>query len=159
MKYKILSEEEKKLLFDLVKKRFAIDKIKFEEEQYKVIKSEGKKYYVVKNLDKIKYFNLLFTPAFYLGFFDLSKGKYRLSIDFVQEIGKDAKKNVIKLSKEEAITYMKGFDLEKENLSCQPGIVLLYFEENGKHFIGNAILTRENKLVNLIPKERRIKKL
>jgi len=93
----------------------------------------------------------------YFGFFESEK-KFRLSIEGTQIIGKLATRNVVELSSEEAEIWMRGLDLEKklpESSNVSNGAVIL---KHGNDFLGCGIY-REGKVMNMIPKERRIKKL
>lgn len=75
----------------------------------------------------------------------------RLSIEGSQILGPDATKNVIVLDDDDADLWMKGRDL-----GCSKGIHGIFIIRNEKgDFMGSGS-AKEGKLLNYVPKERRI---
>ncbi|MFP3949561.1 MAG: methyltransferase RsmF C-terminal domain-like protein [Candidatus Micrarchaeia archaeon] len=80
------------------------------------------------------------------------KGKFpKPTTSFIQIFGNLAKKNIVEVSREEALKFMAGRDLEK-NPSCERGYVIL---THRKAVLGIGFF-REGKIENMIPKGRRI---
>ena len=90
-------------------------------------------------------------------FAEIKNGSIRLSMEGAQIVGKSATKNIIELSREECEDWMMGEDLpvdEKraENIS---GYILVKYKNN---FLGTGRL-KEGKILNFVPKIRRIRDL
>lgn len=77
-------------------------------------------------------------------------GEIRLSIEGSQIIGKKAKKNIAELDEQEIKQWLKGEDVEKQ-LDAK-GFQLIKYKN---YFCGTGKY-KENKLLNFVPKERRL---
>ncbi len=80
------------------------------------------------------------------------KGKFpKPTTSFIQLFGNLAKKNTVEVSREDALHFLSGSDIEKYS-SCERGYVVVTHD--------NAVLGigffREGKIENMIPKGRRI---
>lgn len=85
-----------------------------------------------------------------LYFGQLLHNELRLSIEGSQLVGPHAKKNVLEITKEQSRAWLKGEDLAaEENLS---GFVLIKHND----FFGTGKI-KEGKVLNFIPKGRRLK--
>jgi len=82
-------------------------------------------------------------------FGELKKG-LRLSIEGSQMAGPHCSKNIIDLSKEELMQWLKGHDLPTD--SALQGLVLV---RHGKDFLGCGTV-KEKTLLNFVPKIRRL---
>lgn len=78
------------------------------------------------------------------------KNLLRLSIEGSQLVGKNATKNIVEISKEEAQQWLMGEDIPKEGK--EKGFVIL---KNGNDFYGCGLL-KEGVLQNYVGKNRRI---
>lgn len=144
---KILNKKEIKKILVKIKEQWDVD---FEVD-YGVLLSPKNKLYLVGremseiDLSKIRVNNL----GIYFG--EITKyDELRLSIEGSQMIGKDVKKNVLELDKEQARDWFKGNDIDFEGSS--KGFVILKHEGD---FIGSGKHTRD-KILNYVPKARRI---
>ncbi len=85
---------------------------------------------------------------------ELRNGEVRLSIEGSQLIGPHAKKNVVKLSDEEAALWMSGEDIGIPKAAREAeGFVML---RHGKDFLGSGKI-KNGAILNFVPKARRIK--
>ena len=144
---KVLNSKEKKEILKKIKEQWSAE---FKED-FNFLMTEKEKIYIVnKEIAKIDFSKIKINSiGMYFG--KIFKDEVRLSIEGAQLVGQKAKKNIIELNDAEARSYMKGNDVEKES-DCS-GFVLL---KNNKDFIGTAKY-REGKIMNYMPKERRIK--
>lgn len=86
----------------------------------------------------------------YIG--QLRDNEFRLSIEGSQIIGKHAKKNVVELNKEDMRRWLRGEEIDL--IKKIPGFIIL---KHNNDFLGSGKITKDNKLMNFIPKERRIR--
>jgi NOL1/NOP2/fmu family ribosome biogenesis protein len=80
----------------------------------------------------------------------------RISLDAVHLLSKQIKHNILEISDEQAKKWFYGSTLEvseTEKAGTKEGFIIL---KNGEDFIGIGKLTK-NKILNFLPKERRIK--
>ncbi len=90
------------------------------------------------------------NAGFYIGMFE--RNNLRLSIEGAQLIGKNATKYTLEISEEECWNWLRGFDLDKE---VEQGFIILTFKGDIVG-VGNS---KEGRILNTLPKERRIKNL
>ncbi|MBS3176399.1 hypothetical protein J4457_04130 [Candidatus Woesearchaeota archaeon] len=84
----------------------------------------------------------------YLG--ELYNNEFRPSVEGAQLIAKTATKNILEVSREEALQYLQGKDIEKQT-ELQGFIIL----KCGSDIIGST-RKKEGKLLNFFPKQRRL---
>lgn len=78
-------------------------------------------------------------------------GSIRLSIEGAQLVGKDASKNIIELNDDDAFKFFRGHDIEGD--FSYKGFVIV---KRGEDILGCSCV-KNGKLLNFLPKERRIK--
>jgi len=78
-------------------------------------------------------------------------GDLRLSIEGAQMIGPHATKNIVEIDRPETEQWMKGEMVVKE--TGLSGFVLI---KHGKDFIGCGKITGDGRILNFVPKTRRI---
>ncbi len=83
----------------------------------------------------------------------LDKDGIRLTIEGAQILGKDAKKNVVEIEKEDVERFMSGEDIE--NYKGNPDYVFVIVK-SGNDILGTARVLKSGMLRPYIPKERRI---
>ena len=145
-KLKILNKKEIKRLLEMLDKHWGFKG----EMEYAFLQSEKYKIYIANkeifNLDlskvKINSYGLYFAEV---------RNGIRLSIEGSQIVGPKATKNVIELNDEELKEWMSGADLDKETDSND--FVIL---KHGDDFLGTGKSTKEGKILNYVPKTRRI---
>lgn len=140
------SKEVNKVLKQL-KEQFDID---FPKDYYFFKNNKGRVFLISKrlkdiNLDKVR------VNELGLYFATIEKDGVRLSIEGSQLL-KDAKKNVIELTEEQFLEWLKGFDIDVEDE--RNGFMIV---KHKNYFCGSGKL-KENKLFNFVPKSRRILK-
>ena len=146
---KRLSNKEKKLLLKKIEKPYGIQDLKLDYLFFK--NNEGKLFIVNKEFRNLDTENLN-VNSIGLYFCRLEK-ELRLSIEGSQIIGPFAKKNVLEISDQQANEWLRGNDLEDIKEKLDETFVIL---KNKKDFIGSGRL-KEGKILNYVPKERRIK--
>ena len=82
-------------------------------------------------------------------------GKIKVATSFMQLFGKEAKKNVVQLTREEAVKFIEGLDIELADVpeGVSDGQVIVKFHE---YPLGSALL-RGKRLKNQLPRGKRIK--
>ncbi len=147
MKLKILNTKEIKDIKKRILEQWGVD---FKTDYAFLLSSKNKIYLVSKDIAKLEYEKLrLQVVGLYFG--EIMKNKeIRLSIEGSQLIGREAKKNVVEISRSQVKKWLFGEDLriktEKE------GFVIV---KSNDDFMGTGKI-KGNELLNFIPKTRRI---
>ena len=144
---KAITSKDKKQVLQMIKNQWGAD---FREE-LAFFRSEKQKIYVVhKDIAKIDISDArINTVGLY--FAEHKNGELRLSIEGSQLIGPIAEKNVVELSGEETIAWLRGDDLSKEgNWS---GFVII---RHNCDFMGCGKCTADKRILNFVPKARRL---
>lgn len=145
---KILNSKEKKLLFKEIEEQFKTSELDL---NYILLKNNEGKIFLLSNYFKNLDTKNLRINSLGLYFANISKD-IRLTIEGSQLIGKKAK-NVLEINDKQLKEWLKGNDIETDkNLK---GFVII---KNNNDFYGCG-LYKNNKILNYIPKERRIKNL
>ena len=146
MHFKILNSREKRDIFKILEAQFSFQG----ELPYVFLQNrEDKIFLITHDLERVA-LETLRVNNIGLYFCKREKDGIRLSIEGSQLIGEKAKKNVLEVSKEEMIFWLKGEDLPcKENYE---GYVVL---KHGKDFLGCGKY-KEGKILNFVTKSRRI---
>ena len=123
----------------------------FSELNYAFLQNQDNKIFIVnRDVDRVDWKTLYINSiGAYLG--EDHGADIRLSIEGSQLIGSSAKKNVIELDKSQAREWLKGYDLEYPGST--KGFVII---KCGNDFLGSA-KHKDSKLINYVPKERRIR--
>ncbi len=127
---------------EILNKLYGVEKIDFE------LKKMGKdRLYAFLKCDKKDELKIKeYHQGVYFG--KLEKDGIRLSIEGCYLLGREIRKNVIEVSRDEAIKWLKGEDLE---IPYRGYVVLKW----GKYFLGCG-KGDGKKIRNFVPKERRI---
>ncbi len=111
---------------------------------------ENRIFLISKDVDKIDLRNLrINSMGLYFG--KIEKDGIRLSIEGTQLIGKNSSKNIIELNKEQVKEWFRGNSIDFQGNYY--GYVILKHNDD---YLGSGRF-KENKILNYIPKERRIK--
>lgn len=147
-KLRILNSKEIKKIIEAIDEQHNCE-IKLD---YGFLESDENKIYLInKDIARIDLGKLrLSSVGLYFG--RIGENGFEPSIEGSQLIGPDAKKNLVLLDEEEIKKWLRGEDLEKE--TDHKGIVLLKNNEND--FLGCGRI-KNGKIINLVPKERRLK--
>jgi NOL1/NOP2/fmu family ribosome biogenesis protein len=143
---KILNKKEIKRILSMLEKQWGFK----EELDYAFLETEKGKIYIANkeifdlDLSKIK----INSVGMY---FAEAKNGIRLSIEGSQIVGPKAKKNVVELDDEEAKQWLKGEDLDHPTES--DGFVIL---RHGDDFLGTGNAAASGRILNYVPKTRRI---
>lgn len=147
MNFKILNRREIKEILSLIESQWDA-KIKLD---FVFLKDRSDKIYIINkefvalNLDKLR----IQSIGLYFG--TILNGELRLSIEGSQIVGPKAKKNVIDMTDEQVKAWLKGEDILAENK--EKVFVIL---KHNNDFIGTGKF-REDRVLNFVPKERRLK--
>ena len=148
-KLNIMNSKEKKNLFLLLQKQWG-DKIKPNKFNYVfLINEKGRIYISNKEVFELD-FSRLRVDSFGMYFGELLDKTIRLSIEGSQIIGPFAEKNVAELDDKQVRDWLRGTDIEAENLD---GFVIL---KHGKDFVGSGKFVN-GKILNFVPKIRRVR--
>ena len=121
------------------------------------LQSEKDKIYIInKEINKVNLEKLrINSMGLYFGV--LINNKLRLSIEGSQIIGPKAKKNVLELDNEQVKQWLRGEDiLFNNNLINKNELSDFVIIKNNNDFYGCG-KTRDNKILNYMPKIRRVK--
>ena len=140
---------ERKELFEFFEQRFGIGRQEFEGLEF-YEKSKGRVFAINKDafdfLDKVKTVSagLLFARK---------HATIKPSSNIIQIFGKRATRNILVIDKEQAKSYIRGFDLEVEDKgNCANGYVIVKYKD---YPLGIGLL-KENTLKNMLQKGKRI---
>ena len=147
MNLKILNTKETKEIKSKILGQWGLD---FKTDFAFLLSSKNRLYLVSKDISKIDYEKLrLQVVGVYFGEI-MDNGELRLSIEGSQMIGKDAKKNVVEIEKEDVKKWLYGKDI-KTSTECS-GFVIV---KNNGDFMGTGKV-KEGEILNFIPKIRRV---
>lgn len=142
---KFLQRKEAKKIIELIKKQWGADASNLLDE-YFFIQSGNDINIISRDIAKQKFEELRINS---IGiYFGELKNEIRLSIEGSQLIGEKAQKNIIELNEQEIKAWMKGEEIETK----QEGYLLV----KHKNFFAGCGRAKEGKLINFVPKERRI---
>jgi len=144
---KFLNKKESGRILNKIKEQFGIKKLDFD---YGILQNkQGRIFLISKDINKVDLSRLRINE---LGLYvaRLDKG-LRLTIEGSQLFGKNATKNVYEVNGEEANSWLQGNEID-----CSKefnGFVIVKYKDN---YLGSG-KCKNNKILNFIPKERRIK--
>ena len=150
MKARIMSKKEVKEFLKKLKERFGFED---EMDEFVFVQTKNGKIKILNkqvlslNLEGLRVENV----GLYFARWD---GKeVRPSIEGSQIVGKKAKKNVLELSEDEAMEWMRGKNLEVGERSVEEGFVILKHKDD---FLGCGRY-KNGRILSFVPKWRRIK--
>ncbi len=144
---KILASKERKQFVALINKQWGSE---FKPD-YAFLLSEKEKMYVIHpDVSKVD-LSLFRISSFGLYFAEYKRGELRLSIDGSQIIGPLAAKNVVEMNDAEMLDWIRGKDLEKKG--DWSGFVIM---KHGTDFFGTGKYTVDGRILNFVPKSRRL---
>ncbi len=146
----VLNTREVKRILNWLKEHYGIKELKIDKVFLKSTKDRI--YLISKKISELETKNLRINLIGMYFAKEEPKG-IRLTIEGSQIIGPKATKNVAELNKEQIKKWIRGEDVDiKEELE---GLVIIKY---GNDFYGNGVY-KDGKILNYIPKERRIKKI
>ncbi|MEM4230626.1 MAG: hypothetical protein QXF25_02015 [Candidatus Pacearchaeota archaeon] len=153
MKLNVLTAGEKKKIIASLNENFGIEKL-----PYLFIKTGKEKIRVFSgslSMQEIKKLELNVRIEL-IGCYAFKEEKqgYRISFDSLPLLKDLIKKNVVELNDEEAEKWLRGLSLENERFKNLNDVVIL---KNKEDMIGCGIVKKEGIILNLVPKERRVK--
>lgn len=146
-KLKILNKKELKKINHIIEEQYGA--ILLNEMVY-LLSEKERLYMVNRNFSIIDDKDIkIDSIGLYLG--TISKGGFRLSIEGSQLLGPFAKKNVITISNNQFKNWLSGEDINLDEDLFGPYIIKCNNDFGGSGF------AKDNKLLNHVPKERRIR--
>ena len=144
---KFLNKKESERILDLIKEQFGIKKLEID---YGILMNrEGKIFLISRDINKIDLSKLRINE---LGLYVARLDKeLRLTIEGSQLFGKYVTKNVYEIGKEKVFSWLNGNDI-----TCDKEFDGFVIIKNKDDFLGTGKY-KEGKILNYIPKERRIK--
>ena len=148
-KLTILNSKEKKNIFSIMQKQWGTKIVPKQFDYVFMINEKGRVYISNKELFELD-FSQLRVDSFGLYLGELLDKTFRLSIEGSQIIGPLAEKNVAELDDKQVRDWLRGEDIEAENVD---GFVIL---KHGKDFAGSGKFVN-GKIINFVPKIRRVR--
>ena len=145
---KLLNKKEVKSVLNKIKNQYDIKELNLEYLFYK--NNKDKIFIISKDFKKLNSINLRINDLG-LYFARIQNNKIRLTIEGSQLIENKATKNILEVNKEQLFQWMKGSDLDIETGNNE---FVLIKHKNDFLGTGKAV---EGKILNYIPKNRRIK--
>ncbi|MEK6961087.1 MAG: tRNA pseudouridine(55) synthase TruB [Nanoarchaeota archaeon] len=153
----VLSKKDQKPIIELMESTWGVkwDKIlgfgNVANEELVMLLSQKEKIYLgTRGMERVPLSDIrINTIGCYFG--EYKGGDLRLSIEGAQMIGPSATKNIVELDRSETEQWMKGEMVVKE--TGLSGFVLI---KHGKDFIGCGKITGDGRILNFVPKTRRI---
>jgi len=147
---KILNSKEIKRILNWLKEHYGIKELKINKAFLQ--NPKGKIYLISKDISELETKNLRLN-LIGMYFAKQEKENIRLSIEGSQIIGPKATKNIAELNNKQVDEWTRGQDIEfEENLE---GFVIIKHEND---FYGVGAY-KEGKILNYVPKDRRIKRI
>ena len=144
-KIDFLSAKELKPILAFLKEHFGVEK-KFD---YGWYMAKERLFCISRDVELINLADLNVNAAgMYFG--EWKNGEFRMSIDGSQIIGPLASENIVDISDEEFVAWLRGEDLVKE--VGNQGVILM---RHNKDFVGCGKV-KEGKILNFVPKIRRL---
>ena len=147
---RILNSKEIKKILNWLKEHYSIKELKIDKAFLQ--NTKDKIYLISKKISEFEDKNLRIN-LIGMYFAKEEKKGIRLSIEGSQIIGSEATKNVIELNKNQLSDWLNGQDVELT--ADLEGFVII---KHGNDFFGVGNY-KEGKILNYVPKERRIKKV
>lgn len=152
---KILNSRETKHIYERLKEQYGFNYDKTTQEYIFLMNKDNRIYIVSRNIEILPYDEMkIDSVGMYLG--ELYKESVRLSIEGSQMIGPSSDKNIIELSKDEMIEWIKGADIEHEDTGKEFIIIKYNNLDTGKADYLGAGKYKDGKIMNYVSKSRRL---
>ncbi|HII29911.1 TPA: hypothetical protein HA317_02510 [Candidatus Woesearchaeota archaeon] len=149
-----MNSKARKQLFRIIEEQWGIDckGDKLISEHVFFINNRQRVFIASRDITLIDYkaFNVN-SLGLYIG--ELRGGEFRLTIEGSQLLGRQAKRNVVEISRDQLKQWLSGQDVEIGRRDDFKGFVILH---SGNDFAGCSRY-KDGKLLNFVPKTRRIK--
>ena|SRR3989344_3211103 len=144
---RILNKKEGERILNKIREQFGIKKLDFD---YGILQNkDGKIFLISKDVGKIDLSKLRINElGLYVARFDK---ELRLSMEGSQIFGRHATRNVYEINNEQANSWLQGNDID-----CEKNFEGFVIIKHNNDFLGSGKY-KDNKILNYIPKERRIK--
>jgi NOL1/NOP2/fmu family ribosome biogenesis protein len=157
LRYDILNSKETKHILEKIRDQYGYDINKSELDYAFLMNKENRIYAVAKDLGKIPYDEMK-IDAIGIYFGEVYKEKLRLSIEGAQIIGPYATKNIYDLDYDQMISWIKGNEIEFEDVG-EDFVIVRYKEPKTQKYdiLGCGKYNRQTgKLLNYVSKSRKL---
>jgi NOL1/NOP2/fmu family ribosome biogenesis protein len=152
---KILNSRETKHLLEMLERQYGFDEKKSGLNYIFMMNKDNRIYVVSRDASMID-FDLIKIDTLGLYFGEIYKESIRLSIEGAQIVGQHATKNVIYITKEDMLDWVKGNDLVFDDCGKDFVIVKHKNVKTGKEDIMGCGKYKDGKLMNYVSKSRRL---
>lgn len=157
LRYDVLNSKETKRILEKIKDQYGYEIDKHDLDYAFLMNKEDRIYAVTKELGKIPYDDMK-IDAIGIYFGEVYREKLRLSIEGAQIIGKHATKNIYDLDYDQMILWIKGNELDFDDVGEEFVIVRYKEPKTGKYdILGCGKYNRQTgKLLNYVSKSRKL---
>lgn len=154
MEYQILNTRELKPIMKYLSEQYGCD-LSWMKQKYNFLLTTKNNLHIINrefqeiNLKELR----VDTIGLYFG--ELKFDEVRLSMEGSQIVGPEAKTNILEIKKNEVDAWMKGNDIEPDQLGNIQGFIIL---KHYNDFVGCG-RAKEGKILNFVPKNRRMKEI
>lgn len=152
---RILNSRETKHILEKLSEQYGYMYDRASQEYVFLMNKDNRIYLVSRSIDMLPYDELkIDSVGMYLG--ELYKESIRLTIEGSQMIGPESIRNVVELDKDQMIAWIKGSDIEHEDVGKE-FIILKYTDKDTGHtdYLG-AGRFKDGKIINNVSKSRRL---
>jgi NOL1/NOP2/fmu family ribosome biogenesis protein len=152
---RILNSKETKHLAERLLEQYGYDYDKKANEYIFLMNKDNRIYIISRNIANIPYEDMkIDSIGMYFG--ELYKESLRLSIEGSQMIGPHANKNIIEISKEQMLNWIRGMDIEHDDTGKDFIIIKHVNENTGKTDYLGAGKYKDGKIMNYVSKSRKL---
>jgi len=152
---RILNSKDTKHLAEKLLEQYGYDYDKKANEYVFLMNKDNRIYIVSRSIANVPYDDMkIDSVGMYFG--ELYKDSLRLSIEGSQMIGSQANRNVIEISKEQMLDWVKGMDIEHEDTGKDFIIIKHTDEDTGNADYLGAGKYKDGKIMNYVSKSRKL---
>jgi NOL1/NOP2/fmu family ribosome biogenesis protein len=152
---KILNSRETKHILEKLSEQYGYEYDRAEQEYVFLMNKDNRIYLISRNIELIPYQEMrIDSIGMYFG--EMYKESLRLSIEGSQMIGLRATKNIIEIDETQMLDWVKGADLEYEDMGKDFLIIKYKNKETGKDDFLGAGRYKEGKIMNYVSKSRKL---
>jgi len=152
---RILNSRETKHILERLYEQYGYNHDRTTQEYVFLMNKDNRIHIISRSVEILPYNEMkIDSVGMYLG--ELYKESLRLSIEGSQMIGPKATKNIIELNKEEMIEWIKGADIEHDDVGKEFIIIKYNNTDTGKTDYLGAGKYKDGKIMNYVSKSRRL---
>jgi NOL1/NOP2/fmu family ribosome biogenesis protein len=152
---KILNSKETKHILEKLSEQYGYNHDKNKQEYVFLMNKDNRIYMVSRGIELLPYQELrIDSIGMYFG--EMYKESLRLSIEGSQIIGPKSSKNIVDINKEQMVEWIKGNDIEHEDIGKDFIIIRYTNARNGKSDFLGAGKYKDGKIMNYVSKSRKL---